>query len=139
MKTRKRAFTLIELMVVILILGVLAALIVPKVLGRSGEAKVGAAKADLSTLAGALRNFRLDNDRYPTTEEGLNALRTAPNGTNSWKGPYLEKDVPNDPWTNPYDYRFPGSSGQDSFALRSFGSDGVEGGAGDAADLIEGD
>ncbi len=139
MKTRKKAFTLIELMVVILILGVLAALIVPKVLGRQGEAKVGAAKADLSSLAGALRNFRLDNERYPTTEEGLNALRTAPNGATNWKGPYTERDIPADPWQNPYDYRSPGASGQDSFALRSFGADGVEGGTGDAQDLIEGD
>ncbi len=139
MKKRLRAFTLIELMVVILILGILAALIVPRVMGRTGEAKVAAAKADLSALAGSLRNFRLDCDRYPTTEEGLNALRTPPNGLSAWKGPYLEKQLPNDPWGNPYDYTFPGSTGNDSFMLRSFGSDGVEGGTGDALDIIEGE
>jgi general secretion pathway protein G len=123
-----RAFTLIELMVVILILAILAALIVPKVVGRQDQAKIGAAKADEATLAGELNQFRLDCDRYPTTEEGLNALRTPPSDLQAkWKGPYIEKDVPNDPWTNPYQYQCPGDNGPNSFKITSYGADGQPG------------
>lgn len=136
---KQRAFTLIELLVVILILAILAALIVPRVVGRTGDAKVAKAKTDLATLANQLNNFRLDVDRYPTTEEGLNALRVQPGDGTGWKGPYLSKDVPLDPWNNEYVYEFPGADGQDSFSLMSFGSDGAPGGEGEAADIIEGE
>lgn len=139
MKRIRRGFTLIELMVVIIILAILAAMIAPKVMGRQGEAKVAAAKSNLKTLSDSLRLFRLDNDRYPTTEEGLNALRTSPSDVKNWKGPYLEKDVPADPWGNPYDYESPGNNGTDSFILRSLGADGQQGGDGEAADIYEGD
>jgi general secretion pathway protein G len=134
----RRGFTLIELMVVILILGILAALIVPKMIGRTGEAKVAKAKSDISTLSNLINTFRLDNDRYPTTEEGLQALRTPPSDARNWKGPYATKDIPNDPWGNPYEYSYPGATGTESFALRSLGADGQPGGEGDAADIEEG-
>ena len=136
----RRGFTLIELMVVILILAILAALIVPKVMGRQGQAKVAAAQSDEATLAGCLHQFRLDCDRYPTSEEGLNALITAPSGLESKaKEPYLTKAaVPNDPWGNPYVYQSPGANGSsDSFTITSYGSDGVAGGTGEAADIVD--
>jgi general secretion pathway protein G len=137
--TRRRGFTLIELMVVILILAVLAALIVPKVINRGAQSKVAAAHADIATLSGMLNTFKLDNDRYPTTEEGLQALRVAPSDAKNWKGPYSTKEIPNDPWDHPYEYSYPGAGGSDSFAIRSLGADGQPGGDGDNADITEGD
>ena len=135
----RRGFTLIELLVVILILAILAALIVPRVVGKTSDAKIAAAKADLATISSALQNFRLDCDRYPTTEEGLSALSTAPSsGATGWKGPYLQKPVENDPWVHPYVYQYPGPNGNDSYLVESYGSDGAPGGEGDAADIIEG-
>jgi general secretion pathway protein G len=134
----RRGFTLIELMVVILILGILAALIVPKMIGRTGQAKVAKAQSDISTLSNLINTFRLDNDRYPTTEEGLQALRVAPSDAKNWKGPYATKDIPQDPWGNPYEYSYPGATGPESFALRSLGADGQPGGEGDNADIEEG-
>ena len=134
----RRGFTLIELLVVILIIAILAALIVPKVIGKTGDAKVAAAKADLSTLSNLLQNFRLDCDRYPTTAEGLQALRVPPSDATGWKGPYITKDIPLDPWKNEYHYEFPGPQGGDSYLLESYGSDGAPGGDGEATDLIEG-
>lgn len=120
---RNRAFTLIELVVVILILGVLAALIVPTVLGRADEAKAARAVTDINTLSGALKMFYLHCDRYPTTEEGLAALRSGPADATGWKGPYLDKDVPLDPWENEYSYVCPGANGERSFTLSSNGPD----------------
>ncbi len=137
---RTKGFTLIELMVVILILAILAALIVPKVMGRQVQAKIAAAQSDESTLAGCLHQFRLDCDRYPTTEEGLSALITAPSGLEGKaKEPYLTKtEVPNDPWGHPYVYASPGANGSsDSFSITSYGADGAPGGTGDAADIID--
>jgi general secretion pathway protein G len=130
----RRAFTLIEMLVVILILSILAALIIPRLLGRTSDAKIAAAKSDIATLSSALQQFRLDNDRFPTTEEGLEALRVQPSDATHWKGPYIEKDVPTDPWHNPYVYQSPGPDGQD-FLITSYGSDGAPGGDGDAADI----
>lgn len=138
MNMRKKGFTLIELLVVILILAILAALIVPRVVGRTGEAKRAKAQSDIATLSGLLQQFRLDTDRFPTTEEGLQALRVPPADVRGWKGPYTTKEIPNDPWQNPYDYEYPGASGQDSFVLRSYGADGAPGGEGDAEDIEEG-
>ncbi len=138
-RNRRLGFTLIELLVVILILAILAALIVPRVVGKTGDAKIAAAKSDLATISSALQNFRLDNDRYPSTEEGLAALTTQPaSGANNWKGPYLQKPVGLDPWQNQYVYTYPGANGNDSYTLESYGSDGAPGGEGDAADIIEG-
>ena len=112
-----RGFTLIELLVVILILGILAALIVPRVISRTGDAKIAAAKSDLSSIKSALQSFRIDCDRYPTEDEGLAALVTAPSGLeNKWKAPYLSA-VPVDPWQIPYVYHYPGAAGPDSFMV----------------------
>jgi general secretion pathway protein G len=135
----RRGFTLIELLVVILILAILAALIVPRVVGKSTDAKIAAAKADLATLSSSLQNFRLDNDRYPTSEEGLAALSNPPaSGATNWKGPYIQKPITVDPWGHDYVYQCPGNNGNDSFQVESYGSDGTPGGEGDAADIIDG-
>ena len=139
MKTQKqirslRAFTLIEMLVVILILSILAALIIPRLVGRTSDAKIAKAKSDIATLSSLLQQYRLDNDKYPTTEEGLDALRTQPSDAPHWKGPYTEKDISLDPWGNAYVYQAPGPDGQD-FLITSYGSDGAPGGEGDAADI----
>ncbi len=133
-KTRRSAFTLIELLVVILILAILAALIVPRVVGRTDDAKRAKAASDISSLGKALSQFRLDCDRYPTTEEGLEALRTQPGEVRGWRGPYIEKAVPPDPWGGEYVYEFPGST-DDSYFLVSYGADGAPGGEGNNADV----
>jgi len=135
-RRRIRAFTLIEVMVVIAILAVLAALIVPKVMSRPDEARVVAARQDIASLLQALKLYRLDNLRYPTTEQGLAALVTRPTLAPvppNWKpGGYLER-LPRDPWGNPYQYLSPGLRGEvDVF---SFGADGVAGGEGFDADV----
>lgn len=131
---RSSGFTLIELMVVILILGVLAALVVPKVLSRPDEARAVAARQDIAQVLQALKLYRLDNGRYPTTEQGLLALVQRPAGgpvPNNWKS-YLDK-VPNDPWGKPYQYLNPGLKGEiDVFSL---GADGQAGGSGPDADI----
>jgi general secretion pathway protein G len=131
-----RGFTLIEIMVVVVIMGVLAALVVPKLLSRTGESKVAAAKVDIATVMQALKLYKLDNQRYPTTEQGLQALLTKPTtgpAANGWKsGGYLEK-MPKDPWGNPYQFLSPGVKGEvDVF---SYGADGAPGGTGDDADI----
>ncbi|MCX7799751.1 MAG: type II secretion system major pseudopilin GspG [Fimbriimonadales bacterium] len=133
-----RAFTLIELLVVILILAILASLIVPRVVGRTSDAKRAKAASDLRTLADLLQQYRLDTDTYPTTEEGLQALRVQPPGVANWRGPYTTKEIPLDPWGNEYVYEYPGPNGEDSFLLMSYGADGAPGGEGDAADIVEG-
>jgi general secretion pathway protein G len=131
-----RGFTLIEIMVVIVILGVLAALVVPSVLSRTDDARSVAAKSDLAAIRQALKLYRLDNQRYPTTEQGLNALVTRPTDPPSppnWKpGGYLEK-LPRDPWGHPYQYLNPGiKSDVDVF---TYGADGQPGGTGADADI----
>ncbi len=131
----RKGFTLIELLVVILILAILAALIVPRVVGRTSDAKKAKALADIDSLRTAIGTFRLDCDRYPTTEEGLQSLRTQPGDVQGWRGPYLEKPLPLDPWGFDYVYEYPGAHGSDSYSLYSNGSDGAPGGEGDAADI----
>lgn len=131
---RALGFTLIELMVVIMILGVLAALVVPRVMTRPDEARVVAAKQDIAQIMQALKLYRLDNMRYPTTEQGLQALVTRPTSgpvPNNWKS-YLDK-VPNDPWGRPYQYLAPGVRGE--IDVFSFGADGQSGGTGVEADV----
>ncbi len=135
---KKRGFTLIELMVVILILAILAALIVPRVVGRASDAKIAKATSDIAELHGLLEQFRLDTDRYPTTQEGLQALVVAPPNIKNWKGPYSGKSIPNDPWGNPYYYEYPGANGKESFTLMSYGKDGAPGGEGEDADIADG-
>ena len=131
-----RGFTLIEIMVVVVIMGILAALVVPKLLSRTGESKVAAARVDISTVMQALKLYKLDNQRYPTSEQGLQALLVKPASgpaANGWKtGGYLEK-MPKDPWGTPYQYLSPGIKGEiDVFSL---GADGQPGGSGDDADI----
>ena len=133
---RARGFTLIEIMVVVVIMGILASLVVPKLIARTGESKVAAAKVDIATVMQALKLYRLDNQRYPTTEQGLHALIEKPTtgpAANGWKaGGYLEK-MPKDPWGNPYQYLSPGVKGE--VDLISLGADGQPGGSGDDADI----
>ncbi|MEG0821805.1 MAG: type II secretion system major pseudopilin GspG [Burkholderiaceae bacterium] len=135
---RSRGFTLIEIMVVITILGILAALIVPRVVGRTDDARIAAAKQDIASVMQALKLYRLDNSRYPTTEQGLQALITKPTIEplpSNWKsGGYLERhSVPKDPWGHPYQYLSPGTQGEiDVFSL---GADGQPGGEGPDADI----
>ena len=127
-------FTLIELMVVLVIIGVLAALIVPNVLDRADDARVTAARTDISNLGQALKLYKLDNQRYPTSEQGLQALLVKPTSGPlplNWK-PYLEK-LPNDPWGRPYQYLNPGIKGE--MDVLSFGADGQAGGEGKNADI----
>ncbi|MBA3980987.1 MAG: type II secretion system protein GspG [Alcanivorax sp.] len=129
----QRGLTLIEIMVVVAILGLLAAMIVPNVIGQGEQARVDLAKSNMASIASALDMFRLHNSRYPTTEEGLRALVERPSNARSWpEGGYLSR-IPEDPWGNPYVYISPGTSGP--YDLISLGADGVEGGEGVNADL----
>lgn len=126
-------FTLLELLVVIVIIGLLAAYVGPKYFAQLGKSEVTVAKAQIGSFEKALDTFRLDVGRYPTTEEGLNALLTKPPTAVKWNGPYLQKQVPQDPWNHPYVYRSPGSKGE--YDLLSYGRDGQPGGSGDDADI----
>jgi general secretion pathway protein G len=131
-------FTLIELLVVIVVIGVLASLVGPNVFRHIGAAKDGAARSQIEMLGAALDAYRLDNGRYPTTEQGLAALWTQPQSDprpGGWRGPYLRKAVPMDPWDHPYVYRSPGEQSRGGYDLLSFGADGKAGGEGDDADI----
>jgi general secretion pathway protein G len=136
--SRTRGFTLIEIMVVITILGILAALIVPRVVGRTDDARIAAARQDIASVMQALKLYRLDNGRYPTTEQGLQALITKPSTEPvpmNWKqGGYLERSsVPRDPWGQPYQYLNPGLRGE--IDVFSFGADAQSGGQNTDADI----
>lgn len=131
---RERGFTLVEILVVIIIIGLLAALVGPKLFGKVSVAKQKAAKAQIELFGTALDALRLDVGRYPTTEEGLNALRVKPSGMDAWKGPYLPKEIPVDPWAKPYIYKCPGDHGD--YDLISYGLDGTEGGDGENQDIV---
>ena len=133
-KTRGQfGFTLIELLIVMIILGLLGALVAPKLFQKVGSSKQKAAKAQIGMIGTALDALRLDIGRYPTTDEGLAALRKNPGQNNGWDGPYLPKEIPNDPWGKPYIYRAPGEHGD--YDLYSLGADGQEGGEGENADV----
>ena len=136
---REKGFTLIELMVVIVILGILAGLVLPRFMGRTEEAKRTKARIQIENLEAALKLYKLDNGTYPATEQGLDALVQKPTTgaiPKSWRdGGYLEKGkVPLDPWNNPYVYLSPGAKNKD-FDLKSLGADGEEGGEGDNQDI----
>jgi general secretion pathway protein G len=131
---KKQGFTLIELLIVIIIIGLLAALVGPKLFGKVSVAKLKASKAQIELFGTALDALRLDVGRYPTTEEGLKALREKPSDMNAWKGPYLPKEIPVDPWGRPYIYKAPGDHGE--YDLISLGLDGAEGGEGENQDIV---
>lgn len=129
----QRGFTLLELLVVIVIIGLLAAYVGPRYFSQLAKSERGTAKAQIEGLGKALDAYRLDTGSYPTTEQGLNALVLRPTDEGKWNGPYLQKAVPPDPWGHPYVYRSPGQGGD--FDLMSLGKDGQEGGEGEGADI----
>lgn len=136
---RARGFTLLELLVVIVIIGLLASYVGPKYFAQLGKSEVAVAKSQIVAFEKALDNYRIDNGRYPSSEEGLAALQARPaNAANAakWNGPYLKKEIPLDPWGNPYVYRSPGSrGGREDFEIISLGKDGKPGGEGENADI----
>lgn len=129
----QRGFTLLELLVVMVIIGLLAGYVGPKYFSQIGKSEVKAARAQIDALGKALDQFRLDTGHYPTMEEGLAVLVTRPANEPKWDGPYLTKDVPPDPWGNPYVFKIPGDHGE--YDLLSYGKDGQSGGTGEAADV----
>jgi general secretion pathway protein G len=131
----ERGFTLVEILVVITIIGLIMALVGPRVINYLGEAKVKAAKIQIESFSSALDLYYLDAGHYPSSSEGLGALAQRPGGATTWNGPYVKGGVvPNDPWGHPYVYRAPGEHG--AYDIVSYGSDGQEGGTGTAADIV---
>ena len=126
-------FTLIELLIVVIILGVLAGLVGPRLFGRVGQSRQAAARVQIELLGAALDQFKLDVGRYPSSQEGLQALQQSPGNAPGWGGPYLKKELPRDPWGAPYQYRSPGEHGE--YDISSLGSDNAPGGEGEAADV----
>ena len=133
-RPRRSGFTLIELLVVVFIIGLLAGFVAPRYFSQVGKSEVNVARAQLDALGKALDQYRLDTGHYPGTELGLRALVERPLGEPKWAGPYLQKEVPLDPWGKPYLYRAPGQRGD--FDLVSYGKDGRPGGSGEDADLV---
>lgn len=133
--TRRSAFTLIELLLVLVILAVLAAIVVPKLAGRTDDSKAVAAKSTVRTIEGSLDQFELDNGRYPTSEEGIRALLEMPANVTNWKGPYFKGDL-RDPWGNEYIYRYPGTVNPNGPDVFSIGKDGKEGGDDDLGNWV---
>ncbi len=129
-----RGFTLLELLVVMVIIGLLAGYVGPKYFAQIGKSEVKATRAQLDALEKALDQYRLDTGHYPYTEQGLAALNTQPSGDPRWAGPYLKKSVPVDPWGHPYQYKSPGEHGE--YDLFSFGKDGQPGGVDEMADIV---
>jgi general secretion pathway protein G len=138
MKKRNRmqaGVTLIEMMVVVTIIALFAALVLPKMLGQADRGRKTAARAQINAYMTAVGAYKLDIGNYPTTEQGLQALRVKPEGVENWEGPYLQKDVGNDPWGHPYVYHYPGEHG-DEPEIVCFGADGQPGGDGINADIV---
>ena len=135
---RRRGFTLIEILVVIVVIAILATLVAPNVFQHVGSAKSATAKSQIEMLSTTLDAYRLSNGSYPTTEQGLQALWERPSidPPVNWAGPYLRKPVPLDPWNNAYIYVFPGQQNPNGFDLFSYGADGLPGGEGENADVV---
>ena len=133
LKPNTKGFTLIEILVVMVIIGLIAALVGPRLFPKLGKGKQSAAKAQIELLGQALDQFRLDVGRYPTTQEGLGALTINP-GVEKWEGSYLKKELPNDPWGRAYNYQCPGTHGE--YDLFSYGRDGALGGEGEDQDVV---
>jgi general secretion pathway protein G len=127
--------TLIEMLVVMTIIALFAALVAPRMLKKSDTARVTAAHAQINSFMTALGTYKLDTGLYPTTEQGLEALRTKPQGVEQWQGPYLPQEIPVDPWGHPYVYKFPGEHGDEPDVI-SYGQDGQPGGDGLNADIV---
>ncbi|MGV6807679.1 MAG: type II secretion system major pseudopilin GspG [bacterium] len=132
-RQKNRGFTLIEIMVVLIIIGLLAAIVVPSVMDRPDEARKIKAQQDIRALESALKLYRLDNYRYPRQSEGLDALVKKPSTAKNWKGPYVD-NLPGDPWDEPYRYRIPGRDDR-AFDIYTYGADAQEGGEGADADI----
>ena len=128
-----RGFTMMELLIVLVILGLLAALVGPTLFQRINPAKQSVARTQIENFMTALDSYFVDTGAFPTTQEGLAALRAKPSNASKWNGPYLKKDIPNDPWGNPFQYRAPGRNG--GYEISSFGADGKEGGEDENADV----
>ena len=135
-RNRPRAgITLIEMLVVVTIIALFAALVAPRMLRRSDTARITAARAQINSFMTALGAYKLDTGLFPTTEQGLQALRTRPQGVSQWQGPYLPADIPTDPWNRPYIYKYPGEHG-DEPDITSYGADGQPGGADINEDIV---
>lgn len=137
-RSGQEGLTLIEIVVVIIVLGLLAGLVGPQIIGRVSEAKSSTARTQIELFSVALDNYRLDNGRYPTTEQGLQALREKPvsePAPYNWRGPYLQKEIPLDPWGRPYVYRSPGEVNPTTYDLFTLGRDGQPGGEDEDADI----
>lgn len=132
-KQKQTGFTLLELLVVMVIIGLLAGYVAPRYFAQVGKSEVKVARAQIDALDKALETYRLDVGRYPTTEQGLAALNSAPSGVAKWQGPYLKKAVPPDPWGKPYFYKQPGEHGD--FDIYSYGRDSKPGGENEDADI----
>jgi general secretion pathway protein G len=132
---RQAGVTLIEMMVVVTIIALFAALVLPKMLHQADRAKVTQARAQINAYSTALGSYKLDTGVFPTTEQGLQALRQQPEGVENWQGPYIQKDIGNDPWQHPFIYRYPGDHG-DEPDIVSLGADGQPGGDGINADIV---
>jgi general secretion pathway protein G len=128
-----RGFTLLELLVVMVIIGLLAGIVAPQYFSQLGKSNTKVAKAQIESFGQALDQFRLDVGQYPSTEQGLAALRLAPPQSGKWQGPYLKRDIPADPWGRPYQYRSPGQRGE--YEIQSLGADGQPGGDAEASDV----
>ena len=133
MSKHNKGFTLLELLVVIVIIGLLAGYVAPRYVSQVGRSEIQVARAQIESLEKALDQYRLDMRRYPSAEEGLDALVTKPNTATAWNGPYLKKAVPSDPWGRAYVYRTPGAKAE--YEVVSFGRDGKPGGTGEDADI----
>jgi general secretion pathway protein G len=132
---REAGVTLIEMMVVVTIIALFAALVLPKMMHQAERARITAAHAQINAYMTALGSYKLDTGSYPTTDQGLQALRQKPEAVENWQGPYLQKEIENDPWQHPYVYRYPGEHGDEPDII-SYGEDGQPGGDGNNADIV---